>query len=176
MDLSTFGQESVDKNAGVSHKIYFRELAKMTPATLPESPTALDETVTITDDHAFVLPADGFLEGFIDETRSMLTGEDSAGINVNAFKNTFTFFVPGDNAVMGGWLKQKPELIVIVPGKACGTAKALQVGSQCAPARIESYKFTSGNYDGSEVKGYEVTISNVDGGILFYEGATPVQS
>lgn len=177
MDIESFGDEVVDKSAGVSHVVLFQELKKMTPAVLPAAPTTLAETVTISDDHAFIAPADGFLEGKIDETRSSYEGEDAAGVNVNAFNNKFTFFVPGDNKTVGGWLKQKPDLIVLIEGKACGVgAPYVQVGSRCAPARIESYKYKMGSYDGSDVKGYEVTIGNTDGGVLFYAGEAPIQT
>lgn len=158
--------------AGVGAVVHWQLIDNVTLATPTSPATTHEELVTISGDHTFVSPATGFKKAHIDEEASTYEGEDGAGINVNAFANNFDIFMPGDEKELGGLLSTKPRLVVLVgPGECDDALGRVQIGTKCRPARIKSYKFGLGSYDGQTKKGYHVTIGNVQGKPLFYTGA-----
>lgn len=173
MDLVSFGKTApINTSAGVGNKTYFAEANKdLTLATPIAVPTTPEEKVEIDGDHVFDDPlTQGWSVGQHKNRKSSYEVSDEADTDVNAATHTHTCFFPDHPRIAGICeMKAAKDFIVLVGDKDCAAPK-LQMGTDCNPAYIKSWRYGKGNYEGSEAKGYYITFEVVQAGMLYYDG------
>lgn len=142
-----------------------------TIATTPASPANQAEKVTIADAHTF-LGTEGFRKMYVDVDNSSLEGagfgtKDNKGVTMS-----LNAFFPGTKKEFAAFLKDNPELIVLVGDAECGSGQYKQIGTKCSPAKIDAeWSYNSATAGSNDNRGYEFRIVCHQASVLWYEGA-----
>lgn len=137
-----------------------------------------DSKVTITADHVFTDVENGWRKMFVNLYKSNLMfegqGDQFSGTGIMRLK----CFIPGDEKTTSAFIKDNPELLLLVQKNPCQTGGYWQLGNKCDAARIvmSSAKWTSGTIDGKETMGWEFDMEAIQDTIYYYEGVVTLPS
>jgi hypothetical protein len=151
--------------------VYYSEVGNFTAiAGLPASPTTQAEKVTISDDHTF--PTDeGFREIYSTDNRKKFDVNGFGGRESGGADNIIELFYPGSREEFDAFLKDDPELIILVGNPDCSSGKFSQIGTKCSPAKImKDWNFTSQVKGASEDAGYLFKVQAFQASKLTYTG------
>lgn len=139
--------------------------------TIAPSPATQRDKVVIAVDHTFTDPiTEGFRKMYTTDTKSALEGagygeKDSGGADIK-----LNAFFPGTSEEFAAFLKDDPDLILLVNPGDCSDSTMYQIGTKCSPAKImKDWGFNSGML-GDGTKGFEFRIQAFMPTLLFYEG------
>lgn len=140
-------------------------------AGLPASPSTQAQKVTIADNHTFT-PPKGFEKMYIDVDNSMLEGAGFGTKDNKGATMRLNAFFPGTKVEFAAFLKDNPELIVLVPDGNCdGVPRYQQIGTKCSPAKIVAeWAYNSATAGSTDNRGFEFQIECHQGSLLFYTG------
>lgn len=146
-----------------------------TIATRYPTPTTAQEEVSVSGDHTF--PASPSTAGFMKFYHDPQNGDtdlniamNGEGLGANSI-NELTVFYPGKSFEIEALLKYRPEIMALVGDIDCSQENRVQVGTECTPAYISNWEWALKNINGTDMKGYRITIKAYGEGILNYAGA-----
>lgn len=135
------------------------------------TPTTAEEEVSIDGDHAF-LTDKGFVDFYHDPQSTetdFMASMNGEGKGANVLKELKVFY-PGKKFEVEAMLRNRPQLIGLVGDIDCSNDTTLQIGSRCLPAYISAWEWALRNVNGTDQKGYLITIKAFSGSILNYSG------
>lgn len=139
-------------------------------ATTPANPATQAEKVTIDDDHTFGV-GDGFRKMYVDVDNSMLDGTGYGTKHNKGVTMALNAFFPGTKKEFAAFLKDNPELIVLVPDATCGNGELKQIGTKCSPAHIDpEWTYNSATAGSNDNRGFEFRIVCHQPSLLWYAG------
>lgn len=145
-------------------------------ATLPPTPSTLEEEVTITADHTF-LTDKGFQEVYSGRKKKNFKVTGFGDDDAKGASSMVEIFHPGDNPKFDAWIKRDEDMIVLVGDVDCAENVWKQIGTKCNPARIVAdWEFNSGQLAGSDAAGTSLRIEGHASSKLYYTGAVTMTS
>lgn len=170
MDFEIASQVSGNDRVGGVGRVFYAEVADFTTiAQLPAAPATQADKVTISADHTFG-GTDGFRVMYSTPNKTSVeangVGDDgSVGSEVVA-----NCFFPGTDQEFSAFLKDDPDLILLVEHPDCAQGEYIQVGSKCRAAKIaRDWAFTTGVApDGG--KGFNFKVRAYMSSLIFYTG------
>lgn len=162
---------------GHSPVLLFAEVGEFTTiAAAPNTGTVEGETVIITADHTFPV-GKGFkkMTGYRDGV--MLEGSSSGDIGFQSEENVLKTFVVGDYAELKEKVKnmKNKAFILLFKDPQCNSGRYQQLGCQCDPAVLKSFKRMSGDKTKGGKKGMEIEFSCTESP-FDYEGVVTLKA
>jgi hypothetical protein len=160
-----------NKRAGVGRFAWYSAISEIeTIASLPASPSTQADKVTISDDHIFT-GTNGFRKMYVDQDQANLIATGIGTIESKAADITLQVYFPGTKKEFAAFIKDDPEMILLVPSPDCDDNEYIQVGSGCSPARINpDWEFKTGTTSGNDGKGFMVNIKATASSVVWYAG------
>lgn len=157
------------QGAGVG-KIYYAKIQDMeTIGTIFAAPANQGEKVTIENAHTFT-GTEGFREIYSSPKKKVLTVTQSGDEELGTFTSRIEAFFPGNKKEFDAFLKDDPELILLINTPDCGDTEYIQVGTACNPARIvKDSEYNSGNNGGDTDRGTVFRIEGYASSKIYYD-------
>lgn len=163
--------------AGIGYQAYLAVHSWITAWGAFATPTNPGDSRRITGDHTFDTPSastDGVLKFPFTPFSNEEMFEGQGGIGGKSAKGTISGFFAGRTLQMDEFVSNENFYTLWVRDANCASSVYSQHGTECLPAVLASWKYSSRKAGATEVKGYDLTFECQQSGPLQYEGELPI--